>query len=109
MHPVEHALYFSSLLIHLVVPSDPIHVMFHLYNLALNPAVSHSGFEALVVKSKRQMALGDFFHQLHHRYYECNYGNQEMPWDRWFGTFHDGSAQSTAATRERRRLMHQPK
>jgi sterol desaturase/sphingolipid hydroxylase (fatty acid hydroxylase superfamily) len=105
MHPVEHALYFSSLLIHLVVPSDPIHVMFHLYNLALNPAVSHSGFEALVVKSKRQMALGDFFHQLHHRYFECNYGTAEVPWDAVFGSFHNGTPDATKRIRARKKRL----
>jgi len=51
------------------------------------------------------LALGTFYHQLHHRYYECNYGNQEMPWDRWFGTFHDGSDDATQATRTRKKTM----
>jgi len=35
--------------------------------------------------------VGRFHHQLHHKFFECNYGNAEMPWDRWFGTFNDGS------------------
>lgn len=105
MHPVEHLLYFSSLLIHVIVPSDPVHVMFHLYNLALNPAVSHSGFEALVVKAKRQMALGDFFHQLHHRYFECNYGTAEVPWDAVFGSFHNGTSEATKRIRARKKQL----
>ena len=50
--------------------------------------------------------LGDFFHQLHHRYFECNYGTIEMPWDKWFGSFHDGTPEATAMVRERRRKMH---
>jgi len=105
MHPVEHLLYFSSLLIHLVVPSDPVHVLFHLYNLALNPAVSHSGFEALVVREKRQMTLGDFYHQLHHRYFECNYGTAEVPWDAVFGSFHNGTPEATKRIRARKKRL----
>ena len=105
MHPLEHVLYFSSVLIHFVVPSDPVHVMFHLYNLALNPAVSHSGFEALLLRRKRRMALGDFFHQLHHRYFECNYGTAEVPWDAVFGSFHNGTREATARTRARKKLL----
>ena len=50
--------------------------------------------------------MGDFFHQLHHRYFECNYGTVEMPWDRWFGSFHDGSDQGTKETRERKKKMY---
>ncbi len=25
--------------------------------------------------------VGDFFHQLHHRFFDCNYGTWETPWD----------------------------
>ncbi len=50
--------------------------------------------------------MGDFFHQLHHRYFECNYGTVEMPWDRWFGSFHDGSQQGSEKTRERKKKMY---
>ena len=35
--------------------------------------------------------MGDFFHQLHHRYFECNYGELTSPLDKWFGSFHDGT------------------
>ncbi len=109
MHPVEHFFYLTTLAIHCVIPSHPIHLIFHIIYQGPGAAMTHTGYENLLIRDKRRLALGTFYHQLHHRYYECNYGNQEMPWDRWFGTFHDGSAQSTAATRERRRLMHQPK
>ncbi|MEM6669879.1 MAG: sterol desaturase family protein [Pseudomonadota bacterium] len=105
MHPVEHVLYFSSLAIHFIVPSHPVHVLFHFYNLGLNPAVSHSGFDGLVAKDRKQVDLGDFFHQLHHRYFECNYGTSEVPWDRWFGSFHDGTPEATAHIRARKRRI----
>jgi len=106
MHPVEHALYLTSLLIHCVVPTHPIHLFFHVIYQGPGAAMTHTGYEDLLVKDKRRLALGTFYHQLHHRYYECNYGNQEMPWDRWFGTFHDGTDAGTESTKERRRLMY---
>mgnify|MGYP000615979966 CR=1 FL=1 len=106
MHPVEHLLYLSSLLIHCVIPSHPIHLYFHVIYLAPGAAMTHTGYEDLLIKDKRKLALGTFYHQLHHRYYECNYGNQEMPWDRWFGTFHDGSDEGTKETRSRKKDMY---
>jgi sterol desaturase/sphingolipid hydroxylase (fatty acid hydroxylase superfamily) len=33
---------------------------------------------------------------MHHRYFECNYGNLEVPWDKMFGSFHDGTDESHA-------------
>jgi sterol desaturase/sphingolipid hydroxylase (fatty acid hydroxylase superfamily) len=106
MHPVEHFLYLTTLLIHCVVPSHPIHLIFHVVYQGPGAAMTHTGYEDLLIRDKRRLALGTFYHQLHHRYYECNYGNQEMPWDRWFGTFHDGSAAGTAETRARKKRMH---
>ena len=106
MHPVEHFLYISSMCIHWVVTSHPIHLIFHVVWLGPGAVMSHAGYENLLVKDKRRLALGTFYHQLHHRYFECNYGNQEMPWDRWFGTFHDGSDEATIATRERKKKMY---
>ena len=106
MHPVEHLMYFSSVLIHFVVPSHPVHVLFHFYTQSLNPAFSHSGFDGIVTSGTKRVEAGDFFHQLHHRYFECNYGTAEMPWDKVFGSFHDGSDEATAATRSRKKRMH---
>ncbi len=106
MHPVEHLLYISSLLIHCVIASHPIHLFFHVIYLGPGAAMTHTGYEDLLIKDKRKLALGTFYHQLHHRYYECNYGNQEMPWDRWFGTFHNGSEEGTRVTRARKKKMH---
>lgn len=107
MHPVEHVLYFSSVLIHFVVASHPVHFFFHMHLEALNPLASHSGFDALMVKNKRRMKLGDFFHQLHHRYFECNYGTAEMPWDKWFGSFDDGTPEARQRIRNRMKLRRE--
>lgn len=106
MHPLEHAIYFSSLLIHFVVPTSPMHILFHVYTFTLHPVCSHSGFDGLLAAGAKRAQLGDFFHQLHHRYFECNYGTVEMPWDRWFGTFHDGTTEGTARTRAFKKQMY---
>jgi sterol desaturase/sphingolipid hydroxylase (fatty acid hydroxylase superfamily) len=88
MHPIEHILYFSVVLIHLVVPSHPIHLLFNSQHTALTPAGGHHGFEGPVLKGK--VPTGSYFHYLHHRYFECNYGEATLPLDQMFGTFRDG-------------------
>ena len=65
-----------------------------------------SGFDGLLISDKKRAQLGDFFHQLHHKYFECNYGTVEMPWDRWFGTFHDGTDAATTRTRAFKKQMY---
>ena len=106
MHPVEHLLYLTSLCIHWIVASHPIHLIFHVLYQGPGAAMTHTGYEDLLVKDKRRLALGTFYHTLHHRYFECNYGNQEMPWDRWFGTFHNGTDEATQDTRARKKRMY---
>ncbi|TIL85324.1 MAG: hypothetical protein E5Y73_29660 [Mesorhizobium sp.] len=68
---------------------------------------SHGGYESVTATedSDAGLAVGDFFHQLHHRYFECNYGGTEVPLDAWFGTFHDRSEEATARTRVRLKEM----
>jgi len=100
MHPVEHLLYLSSLLVLLVVPSHPLHMLFLAYWLTLATATSHSGYQELIVGGYRT-TIATFYHQLHHRYFTCNYGNVDMPLDRWFGSFNDGTSAAT------RRLLKQ--
>ncbi|MEM7294294.1 MAG: sterol desaturase family protein [Pseudomonadota bacterium] len=103
MHPVEHFLYFSTIFVHLVVATHPIHLFYHVYLQFLSPPCTHSGFSELTVKGRKLVSLGDFFHQLHHRYFDCNYGTAIMPWDRWFGSFHDGTEAATSRVREYQR------
>jgi sterol desaturase/sphingolipid hydroxylase (fatty acid hydroxylase superfamily) len=91
MHPVEHLLYFSGVLIHWIVPSHPIHAMFHLVHAGLSPAPGHTGFEKLVIGADGLLNTNCHAHYLHHKYFECNYADGAIPLDRWFGTFHDGS------------------
>ena len=109
MHPIETAIYFSSLLVHLIIPSHPVHFLLHVYVNGLGPVFSHSGFDGILVKDKKRVETGVFFHQLHHRFFECNYGTVDMPWDRVFGSFHDGSDAATTVTRARKKRMHAPR
>ena len=82
----------------------PIHLLYLMQRAGLNPTVGHTGFDQVVINKDRdtRMSIDSFFHYLHHRYFECNYGNGRLPLDRWFGTFHDGSEQAHAATRRKR-------
>ncbi len=59
----------------------------------------------MLAKDKSRLALGTFHHQMHHRYFDCNYGNLEMPWDKWFGSFHDGTNKSHQAFKERKKKL----
>ncbi len=106
MHPFEVALYFSSLMIFFIIPAHPVHIMFILHWQLLGAPSGHSGYEAVFAKDKTRILLGSFFHHLHHRYYECNYGGAEFPLDKWFGTYHDGTEEMTRVTRDRKRKMH---
>ena len=105
MHPVETAMFFSSILIHFLIMAHPVHVLFHLFHQALTAATSHTGFEGFEIKDKNRLHLGNFHHQMHHRYFECNYGNLEVPWDKVFGSFHDGTDESHERFQERRRRI----
>lgn len=104
MHPLEHVVFFSSVLIHWLVAAHPLHILFHLQHQALTAATSHTGFESLLVRDKPRLALGRFHHQMHHRYLDCNYGNLQVPCDQWFGSFHDGSEEAHARMMKQRRM-----
>jgi ferredoxin-NADP reductase/sterol desaturase/sphingolipid hydroxylase (fatty acid hydroxylase superfamily) len=89
MHPVETIIYLSVCLIHWIIPSHPFHFLFDLQHAALGPACGHHGFDGPILEDK--WPTGSYFHYLHHRYFECNYGEATLPFDKWFGTFRDGT------------------
>ena len=104
MHPIEHLIYLSGVIIHWIIPSHPFHAFYHLMVTGISPTWSHSGYDKIMVnKSKIQM---EYYHYLHHRYFECNYGHRSTPWDRLFGTFHDGSEESKKNMTSRMRRKH---
>ena len=105
MHPVEHAIYLGSVFIHCLVGAHPVHILFHLQYVTLTAVSTHTGYQGLLINDKNRLALGTFHHQMHHRYFECNYGSLEMPWDKWFGSFHDGTVEANDRMQERRRRI----
>ena len=96
MHPVEHILYFSCMLIHLIVPSHPLHMLFNGMQTGIGPASSHSGFDALVFGNAHEVKNDKLMHYLHHRYHTVNFGENAMPLDKWFGSLHDGTPEADA-------------
>ncbi|MBH69255.1 MAG: desaturase [Rhodospirillaceae bacterium] len=99
MHPIESAIYLSPVIVHFFLPSHPLHIIFHITWYALGPAATHCGFEAISIKGIKYPRLGDFFHVLHHKFFECNYGNSEVPLDKIGGSFHDGTRKGTKEIR----------
>jgi len=95
----------GSILVHWVVAAHPVHILFHLQHYALTAATTHTGFEGLVIKDRNRLKLGTFHHQMHHRHFECNYGSLELPWDKLFGSFHDGTRTSNDRMKERRKRL----
>ena len=103
MHPVEHLLYFSGVLIHWIVPSNPLLAIFQLHNAGLGSVVGHIGFDKMTIgKDGRVLDTHAYAHQLHHKYFEVNYADGSIPLDKWFGTFHDGSPEADEAMKARR-------
>ncbi|MDB5657592.1 MAG: methylsterol oxidase [Cypionkella sp.] len=96
MHPVEHLFYFSTVLIHAIVPSHPVHVIFNLVHAGLTPGQGHTGFDK-IVNGKTVLNTHGHAHYLHHKYFEVNYADGALPLDRWFGSFHDGSPEADSA------------
>ncbi len=103
MHPLEHVLYLSLPFVFLVIPGSPFIATFCLVYLMLSPSPSHSGFDRFKVGENATLHGGDYFHNLHHRYFEVNYGMLLLPLDKWFGTFHDGSQEAHELMKSRRR------
>jgi len=101
MHPVEHVLFFGTVVVHFVLPSSPLHLIFHLMYYALFAVTTHTGFEGLWLQNAKRLHLGTFHHQIHHRYFEVNYGSLDVPWDKLFGSFHDGTEAGKARMKER--------
>lgn len=90
MHPVEVFLYFSVAAIHFIIASHPLHFFFNIQLTALTPALGHHGFEGPLFNGKLQ--TGSYFHYLHHRYVNCNFGESTIPLDKWLGRFYDGNS-----------------
>ena len=101
MHPIEHLIYFSTIVVPWVLALHPLNALYQLHLAAFLLALSHSGYDKLKVGSTLEIDGGSHFHYLHHKYFECNYGGSLLPLDRVFGTFHDGTDAAQKQMRER--------
>lgn len=105
MHPVEHFLLMSDSLVFFLVSSHPIHVIYDLLFHGIGAPLSHTGFERLRLHRRLEFRVGDFYHQLHHRFVDVNHGTLDTPFDKWFESWHDGTVESTKKMRARRSLQ----
>ena len=103
MHPLEHLIYFTLFLLWWVIPVHPAIVILTGFFNGLSPAVSHSGFDRLILSESTNAVAGDHFHHLHHKHFEVNYGNTPAPLDKLFGSWHDGTPAGQALMKSRKR------
>lgn len=103
MHPIEHLLYFGTAFYHLILPSNPIIMLYQLHYAGFGAIPGHVGFDKVEVGTETLVDSHAYAHYLHHKYFEVNYGDALIPLDRWFGTWHDGSAEGEARMQERYR------
>ena len=99
MHPIEHFLYLSAALIFWIIPAHPIHAVYVLQIASLQAVWGHCGFAKITFKNFT-VNNNVYHHYLHHKKYECNYGDPNIPWDRLFGSFDDGSKKSLLTTKK---------
>lgn len=102
MHPVEHALYFGEIFWHLIIPSNPIVMMFNSHAVGYGAINGHIGFDKLEITEDTPLDSHAYAHYLHHKYFEVNYGADGLvPLDKWFGYWHDGSKGAEECMKER--------
>lgn len=101
MHPLEHVIYFSTILLFLIIPAHPIHMINLASRLGLAPAQGHTGFDRMQTGETSSVDISYYAHYLHHKYFEVNYADGMVPLDKWFGSFHDGSEEAHAAMKSR--------
>ena len=102
MHPIEHVVYFSTILLFFLIPSHPIHMINLASRLGVAPAQGHTGFDRVVTGEEKSMETSYYAHYLHHKYFEVNYSDGMVPLDKWFGSFHDGTPEAHEAMKARR-------
>ncbi|WP_413990805.1 sterol desaturase family protein [Labrys okinawensis] len=91
MHPVEQFFYLGTMFWHLIIPSNPIIALYQLHVAGFGAIPGHVGFDKVELTNDTSMDSHAYIHYLHHKYFEVNYGDGLIPFDKWLGTFHDGS------------------
>lgn len=101
MHPIEHLFFFGEALIHLVIFSHPLIAIYNLQSLGLGAVVGHVGFDKIETSEDRGLDTHAYAHYLHHKFFEVNYADGLIPFDKWFGTWHDGTKDGEEAMNAR--------
>ena len=102
MHPVEHLLYFGEIFWHLIIPSNPVVMLFNSHVVGYGAVNGHIGFDKLELTDETALDSHAYAHYLHHKYFEVNYGGDGLvPLDKWFGCWHDGSTAAQKRMEER--------
>lgn len=84
MHPVEFLTYQGIALVPLIFfPLNAIGVILVLLSSHIEALIQHSGVR---VNTSIPWMPSTFFHDDHHRYFHCNYGQHLTLWDRVFGS-----------------------
>jgi sterol desaturase/sphingolipid hydroxylase (fatty acid hydroxylase superfamily) len=96
MHPIEHLLYWSDSLIHLILPSHPLLFLYNLQITGTGAVVGHVGFDKIKVGEDSAIDTHAYAHYLHHKHFEVNYADGTTALDKLFGTWHDGSKEAQA-------------
>ncbi|MFV0245128.1 MAG: sterol desaturase family protein [Qingshengfaniella sp.] len=101
MHPVEHLLYWSDALVHLILPSHPLLLLYHLQVTGTGAVIGPVGFDTIETGAEGAVGTHAYSHYLHHKYFEVNYADGMIPLDQWFGTWHDGTHDGDRLMKER--------
>ena len=79
MHPIESTAYYSACLLAVPFGVHPAIVLGCIVDCGMGAWLGHDGFQ--------WPGSGDYFHQLHHAHFDCNYGAMHVPIDKWLGTY----------------------
>mmetsp|Transcript_42100 Transcript_42100/g.51080 ORF Transcript_42100/g.51080 Transcript_42100/m.51080 type:complete len:378 (-) Transcript_42100:205-1338(-) len=79
MHPVEATAYYTAGMIPLLWKGHPALCLGCILDCGIGAWLGHDGFQ--------WPGSGDYFHQLHHAHFDCNYGAMHVPIDYWMGTY----------------------
>jgi len=82
MHPVEATLYYTAGCMPALFGFHPVLALGCIADCAFGAWLGHDGFQ--------WPGSGDYFHNLHHKHFDCNYGAMHVPMDYWFGTYAGG-------------------
>lgn len=108
MHPVEATLYYGALVLQLGLFSNPFVVLWLFVLATFGAIVGHIGFDRLELGQERSVTSHAYAHYLHHKYFEVNYCDDGvLPWDQWFGTWHDGTKEADERMKARFRAKRE--